>query len=454
MKLPAFFRTLQQLLRSKIAQRLARNTGWLLATELLANVLSLFQYPMVLRSLGVPMYGRVNLAISTVGLIFNVVGFQMREVILTHLTEALAQKQVERAAALIKISYALTVLPSLVIMTGILLLARQLTAAFFDSGAWWGLVMIAALYKQANFASGVAVPVLRVCDRFRWLSIVQTIKNLVTYAGLLLVFAFGWGAVGYLVWLMVTTLLHNCVLYWYSQKTLWQQHRVGEFWKADLRVLQPQRAALRTMIGTLYVRGITKGLTADGDVVILGWFCSDSTVGLYKLAKQLAYYIQNLSEPLYVAIFPEIARTHVQRTASDFWRLVRHLAIFSALATGFGLGLVLVLGQWVIPAVFGIEYVPALPIFSILVFINIGLVLMWAPSVLYTTGKTLLLMGIELVSVLGLLLCGILLTARWQATGMAIAMVGQQLLVILMVLAYFAWQRPWQSVTNPKIDSA
>jgi Na+-driven multidrug efflux pump len=78
---------------------------------------------------------------------------------------------------------------------------------------------------------------------------------------------------------------------------------------------------------------------------------------------------------------------------------------------------------------------------------------MWAPSVLYTTGKTLLLMGIELVSVLGLLLCGILLTARWQATGMAIAMVGQQLLVILMVLAYFAWQRPWQSVTNPKIDS-
>ena len=60
-------------------QRLARNSGWLLAAEAVAAIVSVLQFPLVARLLGAEGYGKATLIVGWVGLLGSLLGIQTRK---------------------------------------------------------------------------------------------------------------------------------------------------------------------------------------------------------------------------------------------------------------------------------------------------------------------------------------------------------------------------------------
>ena len=62
-------------------QRLARNSGWLLAAEAVAAIVSVIQFPLVARLLGAEGYGKATLIVGWVSLVGSLLGIQTRKTI-------------------------------------------------------------------------------------------------------------------------------------------------------------------------------------------------------------------------------------------------------------------------------------------------------------------------------------------------------------------------------------
>ncbi len=169
--------------------------------------------------------------------------------------------------------------------------------------------------------------------------------------------------------------------------------------------------------------GFRKIATDKADVVILGLFVNMQSIGLYKMGKQLATYVSRLSNPIYSAIYPELANLYHERGNEYIPKFVGSITRWMVLAMFISITLLISISGTLVPLIFGQEYIPALPIFYVIMFMHIWLVLIWAPGLMLTLGKARQLMSINLTSAAVMIVSLFVLTPTWGTTGAAIALV-------------------------------
>ena len=174
---------------------------------------------------------------------------------------------------------------------------------------------------------------------------------------------------------------------------------------------------------------LRKIATDKVDIVLLGFFVDIYNVGLYKMSKQLAGYISKLSNPIYSAIYPELANLYHNKGKTYLTEFIRKLTNWISIATIFSIITTILLANKLVPIIFGAEYANSLPIFYIIMLMHVWLALIWAPGLLLTLGKANALMKINLTSTLVMLVLLIGLVPTWGTTGAAIA----------IVLNYWTW---------------
>jgi O-antigen/teichoic acid export membrane protein len=108
---------------------------------------------------------------------------------------------------------------------------------------------------------------------------------------------------------------------------------------APIAVTRPYWREMLAFVGHSSLRATLKLATRRLDVLLLGHYRSPAEVGLYGAALRLAQVLEDLTDPLYFAAFPQFARTWVE-ARHDFFRLLRGMALaLGALATAsVGLG--------------------------------------------------------------------------------------------------------------------
>ena len=183
------------------------------------------------------------------------------------------------------------------------------------------------------------------------------------------------------------------------------------------------------MLLSLKLDGLRKIATDKADVVILGLFADIHTVGLYKMAKQLASYLSRLSNPIYTALYPEIAHLYHEAGFDRLPRFISQLTRWLVAGVGTLALLMTLLARPLVPIVFGAEYTPALYLFYVMMLMHVWLGLIWAPGLLLTLGKARQLTTINLSSAMILLTLLFVLAPTWGAIGSAIALVAN----------YWAW---------------
>jgi O-antigen/teichoic acid export membrane protein len=282
---------------------------------------------------------------------------------------------------------------------------------------------------------GTTTSVLRVLDRFKWLSVFNALSSIATFVLVSTVLIAGWHVNGYLAVMVLVSAGQAITLYLACHRELRTRYRAN-WWHADLYTLYEYRHEIKVMLLSLKLDGLRKIATDKADVVILGLFTDIHGVGLYKMAKQLAGYLSRLSNPIYTALYPEIARLYHEGGLDSLPRFIGQLTRWLVAGVGTSALLITLLAGPVVPIVFGVEYTPALPLFYVMMLIHVWLVLIWAPGLLLTLDKARQLTTINLASALILVSLLFVLAPTWGATGATIALVANYWVWTALILWY------------------
>ena len=416
-------------------QRLARNTGWLLAAEVVATIVSVFQFPLVARLLGVERFGVLHLVMSTVGLITALLTVRVWETIIRFLTEFEAQDEAERALAIVKLAYGLDIVLGVLVFAFVAVIAPLLGALVVQTSDATDLIRLEGLRHLLLVTSGASTAILRVFDRFRWLSAFNAFSAIGIFALVASSLFLGWDVFGYILAFILIAAAQSIILYRIATRIL-RVRFGGNWWSADLTNLHDLRRPIAVMLFSINVDAIRKVATANADTVILGLFTGPYSVGIYRLAKQLAGYATRLSNPLYTALYPEIVRLYNEQGIERMRAFVGQLRRVLVIGVVALIGGALVLGRPIILGVFGYEYEPAIPVFNIIIFMNVWIVFIWAPGVLIATGKVRQLTMINTISSLLSIVLIIVFTFNFGLLGAASAIVIGTFLGSSMIAVY------------------
>ena len=418
-------------------QRLARNSGWLLAAEAVALIVSVLQFPLVARLLGTEGYGKAMLIVGWVGLAGSLLGIQTRKTIVKYLSLYLSNDQNFEALAIVKLGLILNISLATASCAIMYIVAPTLSLWLLDSAD--GAILFRVIILRDYFASttGTTTSVLRVLNRFRWLSVVNALSSIATFLLVATVLLNSRGVIGYLTAVTAVSIIQSIILLIYSNYRL--QLRCGaNWWKTDLGILQNHQHEIRKMLFSMKLDGLRKVATEKADVVILGLFVNINSIGLYKMGKQLATYVSRLSNPIYSAIYPELANLYHERGSEYIPKFVGSITRWMIIAMAISITLFLSISGTLVPLVFGKEYIAALPIFYIIMLTHIWLALIWAPGLMLTLGKARQLMSINLISAVVTIGLLFILTPIYDETGAAIALVTNYWVWSALILWYIS----------------
>ena len=174
--------------------------------------------------------------------------------------------------------------------------------------------------------------------------------------------------------------------------------------------------------------GLLGGIMINTDMIMLGWFRSARDLGFYAAAYKPVQLFWIFPALLASSFFPILSR--LANKDNDKFRFVFEKALTAVFLIGLPLlagGLIL--SQNFIKVLYGAEYLPAIPVFQILLFT----VLLVFPGVLFGNAifcydKQKSLIGYFLLGALGNVLFNFLLIPLWGINGAALSTIGTQII--------------------------
>jgi O-antigen/teichoic acid export membrane protein len=126
----------------------------------------------------------------------------------------------------------------------------------------------------------------------------------------------------------------------------------------------------------------------SGDVLLLGALTGPREVGYYSIAKKLAFAVLRLTDPLQMAIFPQLATLVAKRDLGSVSVMVKKI---SGMLGGLMAGLFVAaaaLSSWLMTVIYGPEFREAGTAFAILVVAaGTGAALFWSTSLIVSLGR-------------------------------------------------------------------
>ncbi len=422
----------QNWLKDASIQRLLKNASFLFSAQMLVTLIGIVQFPIVSRWLGPENYGLWGLASSWVGLIGQIFGIRLWETVVKYLSQFIADNDEARALAVIKLCFLIDVTASSLIfllIVGSADLAAPFVYKSYPNGV--NLIRLETISGMMTLTMSIWMAVLRVFDRFKRLSLYNVLSAVAQFVLWMLVIRFEVGLVGLILTAALVKLGQTITLAVLAQRELGR--RFKRHWlTADLSLLRSHRRPIGTLIFSMSVDTIRKIAVGNADTLIVGWFGNPVQVGIYRLAKQLMSYFNLAINPIYDSLYPEIMRLYASgggpAVKTLLWRLMRPVG--AVLAVGLVGGVVL--SPWLIPPIFGPEYVAVIPVFNVILFSNLWVLGLWMSSTLIAAGKAKQLTVINTVVSLLMILMLLVFVPMWGAMGAAIAYVGFYLFWLIL----------------------
>lgn len=443
--MPSLRDRLRDLTGDRLLRRVVRNSSYLFASNAISAVLSI----VTANLLGVRSFGALEVATVFTSNVNRLLSFRMGETVVRYAGEALEQRDLERAAAVVKAAGFIEGVTSLAAY-GVLALLAPLGARYLaHDPSLTPLFLIYGLSILANLTTETATGVLQLTGHFRTQALVTLLQSVVTAVLLGLAMLRG-GTNEQLLWGVAGAYLGGKVVAGLgpiAAALYWLPRALGPAWAAArMSLLPPWRELARFGISTNLSATINV-LARDSESLWVGLFFNTTVVGYYKTARALINLIVMPITPFIGTTYPEITRAIAARAWERLSGLLRRVTLIAAGWTGavaFGL---LLLGQPLLftgVTLFGrtwslykAEYLPAFPILLVLlVGYGAANILFWNRPLLLAQGLADTALKISFWAMLvktGLTLLLLprfgYLTEAWLLSGYFIASVGSMVWV-------------------------
>jgi O-antigen/teichoic acid export membrane protein len=351
-------------------RRFRRNLSLSLLGSACSLAIKLGQLALLVRVLRIDDFGRVLIVLNLFVFLEMLVGLRVSDVIF-RLFLPLKELQATRALqGLLLLCLCISLATGLLVGGGVFILSPWLAERFYHNPELAPLFNIYGCTVLVSAFREVYEPLLRLHDRFASVIVPQVAGGLVTFAILAAHFASADG---------------------YDLKVIVAAFAVGVFVQSvpplalALRLMQPTLAGLKVkpaarglarhrheLLASLFhgnLSGYLKLAVNPGDIFLLGLFSTPAQVAVYGLARQLTAPLALLQTNVQTAVAPEVIALVARQKFVQLKRLIVRYVLSASVLGGLSAAGGMLLGHVFILWLSRPSYLPALPVFYVLLLI-------------------------------------------------------------------------------------
>ena len=348
-----------------LLQRVLRNSSYLFSSSAISAVLSAIQMIIVVRLLDPGQYGLATGIIMVFASNVNrFLSFRMSEVVVRYAGEALTHEQKDRAAALIKGVGLAEAVTSILAYLVLVALSPWAANSLAKDSSTAPLFIFYGLFLLANLLYETSVGVLQATDRFQRVGRANFFQSVTVFILIIIISLWMPTILGVLAAYLAGKTIAGVMV---TVSAIREANRtLGDGWTGvPLGVVSDWRSIGRFMLST-NVNGTINLFARDNIPIYIGYFLSTTEVGYFKFALTLINLVMLPIEPFIWPTYAEITRTIAKRQWEATRKLLKQVSSIAGVWTLLTGGGLIVLGWWLIPLVFGGEYLPAYPSIVIL----------------------------------------------------------------------------------------
>ncbi|MGH7491093.1 MAG: lipopolysaccharide biosynthesis protein [bacterium] len=188
---------------------------------------------------------------------------------------------------------------------------------------------------------------------------------------------------------------------------------VGSFRALDLNPLRPaghlltqERKSITNFLFSTNLAGAFRILSTKLDVIVIAGLSSPAVVALYKVSTRIAGALMLFSDPLLLAIYPQMAQLHAQNDNVRLTDLVILLAKIMAIIAALLIVLFACFGNWLLGTLAGARYVEVQPVTLVMLLgTSLSMIFFWARPLLLVYGMASKVVLVALVALIFQFVC-------------------------------------------------
>jgi O-antigen/teichoic acid export membrane protein len=308
------------------------------------------------RTLGAELFGAIGIVLALCSVVANLVDVRLTDIAsrLVYSPERTDERPFIKHDILAVALGISGVAGVLITLLGALLATLTLRS-FSAVHLHWNLLLLFAVVEAANAPLGVLMLVHRLSDRVSLMVAFQVLNALLRGALVVAALLLAPGADSYAVALAAAACV-GLVFGWFVAAVAWPGGftlwiRRERFAAAMDRYKSEVRLAVSANL-----MGYAKMLHRGGDLLLVGWFCSDAQTGVYRLARSLADALLLLYDAMN-RIYQPVLLSWIQLGKSESYRSsARALLLFGAAVAGLVASGAFLAGDRMLATVVGSSY--------------------------------------------------------------------------------------------------
>ncbi len=423
----------------KLLQKVVKNSGYLLSSNVASMGLSMLQSILAGRLLGVAGFGVIGTITAFASMLNRLFSFRMNELVVKYFGEATLHEKPERAAAVIKAALFGETISAILSFIVIIFLAPFAAAKLADDAATTNLFILYGTMVLANFGTETAMGILQVRNKFKNQAVVNLVSSVMTASIVVWAFIAKKG----LMEVMAAYLVGKFILGLGTATLGWREMQ-KEFGSGWLRTSFFNLPPFKELFGFAFSTNISSTiimLVRDNEALWIAWFLSPVEVGYAKTALAIINLVQIPITPFISTTYPEINAAVTRKDWLLLRRLLKRVTLISGGWTGITAVGLAIFGRWLL-GFYGADFQPAyIPMLLYLAGLGFANIFFW-------NRPLLLSLGLPMVPYRISLWCGIAKVALAILLVPKLGLNFEAILLSLFFIISVSWiiLRGWQEV--------
>ncbi|MFH2108112.1 MAG: oligosaccharide flippase family protein [Chrysiogenia bacterium] len=433
---------LKSFLRKKLhleTRQFVKNSSWILGSNLVREFLVFLRSIVIARGLGVEFYGIYAMIVAFVMAIQEVLNLNIGTPFTKFGAEFKTENRIDKLAALLKGCALAAFVSSLASIVLIALLASLSYNVFFQKpGLHWFIVLF-AISSATTFFDFLSTSLLRLYYKFKLNSIISIIMAVIEFLIVVtVIFVFPKNIFAFILAVVSARILNSAIC---NGIVFWElRHELGPFLKVKMSVLRGHWKEIGKFTVNNSLSRTVWVFINRADVLLLGALFGPVQVAYYNIGKRLANSISIITAPLATSIYPQLALLISKKNIADLKKLVFQLTKMLIVPALLFMIVMFFIKEPFITILYGKEfYQSASPFFFLILNAVLNAVFFWSLYLVVSLGMVAFRLWVY-VAALVLGAATALLLVRFQATGMAVALLTANCFILFM-FNFFAFKK-------------
>jgi O-antigen/teichoic acid export membrane protein len=416
-----------------VLRSVLKNGGWAAVGQFVSAGVSFVETIVLARYLSLNDFGILATLTSAAELVYGLLDFRAGEAVIKFVPELKSSRGDSGVAAFLKLILLLDASVSVVGFAIILVLGRLILGWSSLQNVYFSSLVVISFGLAARSVVRSIGAYFRICGRFDQLTMIGSITLLGRLA-LIVIVGVMIPTISALSWASAAANLFYMIVIALALQWVLRTNKL-ELQGSPIRLVSDMRRPMTAFLLSRNLEGTLRTLSTKLDTLVIAGLTSPGMVAIYKVAGRLAGSLMVFSDPLLVAVYPELSHLYASGRTKELRKLLRNMTLaFTALAV-VAVGGFAIFGRWILHTLAGPQYDSAYPV-VLLMFAGsvVSMIFFWARPLLLVRGHTHTLVTVAVVAFLAQLAGLYLLVPSLGAVGAGIAFAANYFVNIALFL--------------------